>query len=337
LPSRRYADEARRILGPDTEVSAERRPLLSARVLRFLFRAALAEPRILLAPELLTNALRWLSYYERAVVAHRPAVVGNFAEGVSSMPLATAFLRELGIRSVNLQHGERLANRQVAFMLFDECHFWSAKYAQIYLDSKSVAERFWLVGSGLHKRLAANRGRWPSRPRRLVVIHHRIPDMPRSYSDGVLRLVRSLDSDWQIAVRPHPQDDWLWKEFTGLLSAARPDLVVQVEPADTVPLFEALSRARIVVGATSTALIEAWIGGAKVVLVPGIAKKESVLLPFGGSPNVLWLDESVSEDGLSHFVRSDRVDDGSETSRVDQVSLVSADQPVEWRGQACSE
>lgn len=332
LPAERYGEEARRVLGEDTVATADKRPLLSLRVLRFLARAVWTEPRLIMVPEVLSNALRWLSYYEHSVAAYRPRVLGNFAEGVTSMPLVTLYMREIGVRSVNLQHGERLVNRQVAFMLFDECYFWSAKYAQVYADSRSLAEDVWLTGNGLHRRLARERAGWAERPRRLVVIHHRIPDMPKSYSDGVLRLARALCPDWEVSIRPHPQDGGLFRELAEHLEDAVRGREVQIEHAQSVALFDVVIRARIVVGATSTAIIESWIGGAKVVLVPGMAKRESAMEPYGGSPNVLWLDDDVGDEQLAEFVLAERKDDADERARVDRVSLVSSDQPIKWRG-----
>jgi hypothetical protein len=334
LPAERYGEEARRVLGEDTLATAEKRPLLSFRALAFLIRAVWTEPRLLLAPEVVSNALRWLSYYEHAVTAHGPQVIGNFAEGVTSMPLVTLFMRELGVQSVNLQHGERLVNRQVAFMLFDECLFWSAKYAQVYADSRSLAKKVWLTGNGLHRRLARERASWAVRPRRLVVIHHRIPDMPRTYTDGVLRLAKALGPDWEVSVRPHPQDGGLWQEIAAQLAKTAAGREVQIEHARDVALFDVVTRARLVVGATSTAIIESWIGGAKVVLVPGMAKPESALEPYGGSPNVLWLDDGVSDEELLSFVQADRTDDDTERARIDRITLVSQEQPIEWEGVA---
>ncbi|MBL8066712.1 MAG: hypothetical protein JNM34_12775 [Chthonomonadaceae bacterium] len=329
LPAERYRDQAMGILGGNVLARVERTPRLTVRVLKFLCKAVLAEPKLLFYPEAGTNALRWLCYYEHVLVHYSPYQIANYGEGIASMSLVTEYCRQHGVQTVNLQHGELVVSRQMAFKHVAVCHFWSQKYAETYFRCKCTADQAFVSGNSDHRRLAECRE--TPRVAQLLVIHHLIANIGPAYLSGITKFASILGASHQVVVRRHPLDQGLWAEFLEELTRALPEHSVRLQNPDESPLHPALIESPFVIGATSAALLEAWVAGAKVALVPGASTKESAINPYSGSRNMLWIDSETSESSVREFIESPRDDSTEEWSKLDNFSLVTTSDPVPVR------
>jgi hypothetical protein len=246
------------------------------------------------------------------------------------MPLVHQFCAEQGVETVNLQHGERVVSRHIAFMRFGTCHFWAAKYAQVYADTLGAANKILLTGNGMHRRLFQDGRVQEARAKVLLVVHHRIATMGPAYAEQVLRVARMLGPGWTVKVRRHPGDHDLWPLIVQALIEQGSSASVELQEPTQVSIDQAVLEAGIVVGATSTALIEAWIAGAKVLIVPGMASETAAMEAYGGSPNVLSLWSPVTDADLKGFLGSPREDGPQESARIDRITLVSSEKPLPW-------
>ena len=266
----------------------------------YFFRAVSACPSILLRPKLVVNLLRWLSHYGYIVHHYSPKAVAFCFELVASSSLITGYLRERGARHLNVTHGERVFCAHGAFCEFDEDYVWGQHFAEIGARLKERAT-FRIHGGEAHTELFRKyrRANQP-RPKRLLITHN-----PFLSSDGpdfqvVLKMLRLLDSSWEIAVRRHPAWDISFAKYSEALRAN--GIIFKDEPPTDISLKEALAQSRIVVGGSSTALVEAAIAGCKVIYLAGVAHPSTVLDRHQGSENILYATSETDRDELSRFL-----------------------------------
>ncbi|HLQ76608.1 MAG TPA: hypothetical protein VK210_04595 [Terriglobia bacterium] len=74
------------------------------------------------------------------------------------------------------------------------------------------------------------------------------------------------------------------------------------EELPTVPIEEALGRARVVLGIASTVLIEAWIAGCKVIHIAGGPERSVVMDRYQNSANVFYCDQNTNDCALDRFL-----------------------------------
>jgi hypothetical protein len=291
--------------------------------LAFLIRVLRECPSILAHPPLLCNLMRWLAHYGFVARHFRPARVAHFFENTASASLMTAFLAERGILHCNIQHGEIVMNAFCAFAEFDEFRVWGRQFSRLIArqHNRAVVD---VVGVPLHRKLFHQvRPALQPRPRRVLIIDPFLHAMfwdPRPY---FARLLRALDDTWEVRIRRHPADLQpelaLVTEWNSDPELIRRGIRVVEEPPHEASIQDAIGRSRVVAGVSSAALLESWIGGCKVVYVPGGPSRASVLDRHAGSPNVCYLDDSVD---IGQFVSGPATLDDLERSRINDLTLV---------------
>jgi hypothetical protein len=272
------------------------------------------------------GVVRFLSLYAYLVNEYRPESIVNFAEGYPWSSIMTAFLREKGIRHINMMHGEFLYSANGAFCEFDEFHVWGEHFRDICMRQYTKAEQFHVTGSPDHRDLFwRTRPSLQPRPYSLLIIHS-VHLVPTSNAHSVLlKVLSALDESWEIRIRPHPAK----QNWPGCLSLLNTHLVqnsknirVQEESPEKVPLEQALQKSRVVVGVASMALIEAWIAGCKVMYLQDIVDKRAVYDRHRGSRNTLFVDESTSFETIREYMTHPAFLDNREAMIVDQFSSV---------------
>ena len=89
-------------------------------------------------------------------------------------------------------------------------------------------------------------------------------------------------------------------------------------PATDVVILSRLG-CRAVIGAYSSAMLDAWVGGCKVIHLPGLIDQETLMGRYSGSPNIHFAQDPA---GVAAFLASPWQDDAAETARVDHLSAV---------------
>jgi len=305
---------------------------LGGREIGFALRTLRACPRLLAYPELLCNFVRWLGYYGYVAGHYRPRrAVAHFFECTASSSLITAYLHEQSLRHIDLQHGEILFVARSAFCRFDEVRLWGEHFREIFLANRGWGEAVRVVGMNYHRELFTGlRGQHQPRPRRLLVIDPFLYDGLHPYASHIRRILQQLDGAWEVRVRRHPAERrarlaWL-EEMQSDCGLPEKRIVCQEEPP-SVPIEDALQRSRIVVGVASSALIEAWIAGCKVIHVAGGPNHAALMARYQGSSNVFYCDDTSDPEALHVFLERPAVLDESENRRVHFLVAVTGAAP----------
>jgi hypothetical protein len=296
--------------------------------LRFLARAIVACPAYLWSPGLLLSLLRWLALYGHVVTARRPRVLANLFEGTAATSLLTAYLHGRGVLHVNLMHGEMFFSADCAFAEFDRFFVWGRHFEELFQRLGAPAGRLAISGSPDHRALFLSvRDSAQPRPRSLLVIHNSLV-MRADYAElqPLLRVLALLSRDWIVRVRCHPAANATHAAYVAALRAdpavRRSGVRIEEEPFASIALPDALRRSRVVAGVYSTALLEGWVAGCKVLYLPGVIARDAVLPRHGGSPNVIYLDQAVSDARVAEFIETPAQLDSVEAERVDRVTRV---------------
>jgi len=244
----------------------------------------------------------------------------------ASSSLLTAYLHRRGLRHINVQHGEVLFTAMSGFCRFDEIHVWGEHFREIFLSSRSPAANIRVSGTPYHRDLFRNlRAHHQPRPQRLLIIDpfmYQDPDTPY----GLIRkVVERLDMRWEVKVRRHPAElrktlVWMAELNADLESMARPIYLEEERP--TVSIEDALCRASVVLGIASTALIEAWIVGCKVIHIAGGPPRGVVMDRYRDSANVFYCDPNTDPCALDRFLASSVEFNEQERARVNYLTVL---------------
>lgn len=303
---------------------------LGRKELTFLIRIMTDYPRLLLYPGLLFNLLRWLSYYGFIVYKYKPKIVVNFFEGVCSSSLMTAYLHEQGIKHINQMHGERFPYAGHSFCEFDQFNVWGEYFKEMFIQQRCPPDHFLITGNPYHKVLfnQIRHSRQP-RPKRLLIIHNQILSPNSSYYFSLIKVLKIFDPNWEIRLRLHYNEVPQGLACMAALQADKDlfhrNIKIIEESHTSVSLEDALGRSRIVVGAYSTAMLEAWIAGCKVIHLPGEIDQEILMRRYGGSSNVIYADDITN---LENFLNSPAVLNVHEDELVDAITKVIPDSSI---------
>jgi hypothetical protein len=309
------------------ELHRTRRVHFGAAEIHFLGQAIAVCPRLLLYPELLCNLVRWLGYYSYAIARHQPnKAVVHFFEGTASSSLMTAYLHRRRLRHINVQHGEVLFTAMSGFCQFDEIHVWGEHFREIFLSSRSPAANIRVSGSPYHRDLFRNlRPRHQPGSRRLLIIDPFMYQDPETPYRLIRKVVERLDPAWEVRVRRHPAElrrtlAWMEK-LNGDLKAMAKSIRLE-EERPNVPIEEALCHSGMVLGIASTALIEAWIVGCKVIHIAGGPPRSVVMDRYQHSANVFYCDLNTGTQALDGFLSSPVDCSADERSRVNYLTAL---------------
>lgn len=317
----------RQFAGQTFELHRTRRVHFGAWEIHFLWLAIAACPRLLLYPELLCNLVRWLGYYGYATGHYQPKkAVVHFFEGTASSSLLTAYLHRRGLRHINVQHGEVLFTAMSGFCRFDEIHVWGEHFREIFLSGRSPAANIRVSGTPYHRDLFRNlRAHHQPRPQRLLIIDPFMYQDPQTPYSLIRKVMLRLDTRWEVKVRRHPAElrktlVWMEELNADLESMARPIHLEEERP--TVSIEDALCRASVVLGIASTALIEAWIVGCKVIHIAGGPPRRVVMDRYQDSANVFYCDQNTDPCALDRFLASSVEFNEQERARVNYLTVL---------------
>ena len=297
------------------------------REIGFFLRTLAACPRFLWYPELLSNFMRWLGYYGHVVQKYRPMeAVAHFFENTASCSLMTAYLHEIGLRHIDVQHGEIMFTAMSAFCRFDEVRLWGEHFGAVLQSSRIPAASIRIEGTRYHSTLFHGlRKQGQPRGKRLLIIDPFVYEDHALHHAMIRKVLARLDPGWEIRVRRHPAElrrrlPWV-ERLTAELESNHSGIHLE-EELPSVPIEDALSRSRIVLGVASAALIEAWIAGCKIVHIAGGPRREVVMNRYQNSLNAIYCDAHTDMVSLDAFLRQPAVLDEGESRLVNHLTVV---------------
>ena len=308
---------------PVSKVVSEPR-YLGLREWRFLLRACMEAPGLLVRPMLMANILRWLAVYGYLTRFRSPMAIVVTAERVVSMPLMTCFVRQLGITHVNVMHGERLLTADGSFAVFDMNLVWGEHFRKLMLRQECPDYQFSITGCPRHRHLFFGvRSQLPI-PGRILVLF--IPEMRpgtaafRSFLD----FAACLSPDWEVVVRPHPRYGQLLGQFMESVLAdnrsQRTGFKLSSENPLEVDPVRSLGQSSLAVSLLSSMMLEAWIAGRRVVYLDGGGNRQAVMARHGDSKRVIHMRDVRGQEHLKSFLTGEVEADQREVDLINFVT-----------------
>lgn len=291
-----------------------------------LFRIMARYPRALLAPELVLRAVIRAARCTEAIRRYRPTRLVDFSEHSSTSSVVTAYLRALGVRYVNVMHGDRAPVAIYAFATFDEMHVWGPYYQRLFRDLHVSADQFLVSGNPVHRRLRVQRAlTLPSAAGRRLLVFYEYLIQSAPYLDLLLKLFDQVDHAWEIVLRLRPPrrreppvTERLVQRVRDWWATEGGDRRLAIEYADSVDIVHSITSAGAAVGIYTTALMDAWVAGRKLICLRSQRHPFKVPnAPYFRSKNVLVFGEATQ---LGQFLDAPPRWDQDEEDLLDEVS-----------------
>jgi hypothetical protein len=304
-----FASYARDAGGPETLPVTSPKPALSRSDLVW-FGSLLAEcPALLLYPEILLRAVMRCGQYAALIRAHQCSAIVDFLEHSPTGPLAYGFCRSQQVELVNAMHGDRGYTVIFGFGVFSRLGIWGEFYRDLFKSLVVAAEQIELTPCQRHRpfgRLRLSSGR----PRRIVVMYETTFAVGSPYLRCLADFLLCLDASWHINVRIRMRRGHERTEVPRFLAELRERLGergerISLTDPDTTEMIDELTNACAAVAVYSSALMEAWLSGCRVVRIappegqfklydPPYAASAAYHVYDGSSRDVSWLDAPLN-------------------------------------------
>lgn len=312
-----------RLLERPAVILFQRQYQLTARDIVYVISLCSALPTSFLHPVFLFKVFLHISAYSWAISRYRPKMVVDIHERSCSVSAVTAYCRDHQVRHVNIMHGERAPIAAYAFIVFDTFYVWGSYYARMFQTLLAPPDQFTVVGNPVHKRLYQQRYQ-PRPSEKTAVIYYEYVLSKPVYRALVRRLVKKLLPGWNVIIRMRPPAKYepdLRKEFLGdlLEESSVGDRLIQVQDSRVVNILDCISNSDLAIAVYSTALMDAWIAGRKVIRLR--SRYDRFIIPPGPyqtSPNVFECDEDIlGSPAFQAFLQTPWADD---TDLVGEIS-----------------
>ena len=192
--------------------------------------------------------------YRFEIESHHPSAIVVCGEYSFTSSLLTAYCNCLGIKHINVMHGEKLYYMRDSFFRFDRCYIWDEFYAELFKSLRAVEGQFFV-----------------SVPRSMCFSENRKEEKTIDYTyylgaetgEILSRIANCLKmiahSGLIVAVRPHPRysDKTEIKNiFDGIL----------VEDCTEVDIEKSVLRTRNAISCYSTVLNQAYHNHVPVII-----------------------------------------------------------------------
>lgn len=202
------------------------------------------------------KAMAKVAQYRQLIHMYSPDCIIAHLEYSFSSSILTGFCAKMGIKHINVMHGEKLFNIIDAFFRFDECFVWSEHYVRLFTDLMAEHSQFRIslplsmqINLLSHNNVAA----WADYKYYLA-----------SFSENqIIGIVNSLSfvrrQGKSIKYRIHPRH----RNLKLILKYVNQK---DIEYPEDVSIIDSISNCSVVIGAYSTVLNQAFCSGRSVVL-----------------------------------------------------------------------
>lgn len=268
----------------------------------FFFRCLVQKPSLIFYPHFLVATLKWMMIYAHLRRYH-PQVIVDFMDGAFVSSLMTYYLNTHQIQHINHMHGEIFYHPRWAFSAFDESYLFG-DYWQTLFESLHCRAKFKVNACEAFQHLHEIRETTPLSQRdKVYILHNQILLAEGDIYQQLLRCMRLLPAGTQLCVRFHPNEKESGEIF---LQALRNEpsiqhLDCQKDPYQAQALPTCLREASIIIGRTSTALIEGWTAGCKVIHLDDDPRLKE---RYQQSNFVLFMNEICSDTEICSFIQA---------------------------------
>ncbi len=203
------------------------------------------------------KCLMKIAMYRYQIMAYRPTALIVSSEYSFTSSVLTAYCEGMGIKHINVMHGEKLFYMRDSFFHFHECYVWDEHYRKLFTDLQAEPTQFIIdVPPSLAKRENSNV------PKTVDYTYYLGTEKIREMK----QIKRSLDllvkSGGMVAIRPHP----LYSSARDIQSVFGVDSNYIIEDKSILPIEISLLRTRYAVSCYSTVLFQAINNGVTAVI-----------------------------------------------------------------------
>ena len=198
-----------------------------------------------------------VAMYRYQLAVYMPELFVVSSEYSFTSSVLTAYCEKVGVKHVNVMHGEKLYCMRDAFFHFHECYVWEEHYRKLFTEMQAETKQFII---GVPPCIAPWEG------------FSSLKTMDYTYYLGAEKrlemeqIKHSLDllikAGKKVAVRPHP----LYSSFEDMKSVFYRDSNYVIEDKSTLTIETSVLRTRYVVSSYSTVLFQAINNGLNIVV-----------------------------------------------------------------------
>lgn len=279
-------------------------------------------PKIIFYPDFIFSVIKWISIYSMFVKTYNPKKITGFMDGTFISSLMTYYLNEKGIQHVNCMHGEMFYYPRWAFSKFDIFYVYGNYWSQVYKRLNCEAE-FRILENEYYCNLYKLREKKPIVQRdSLLILHNQILEPNTKEYLLLLKILKLLPKNVKIHFRYHPNEKPSGVKFFEALKqeSNRYGFKVNIDPNQSLQIHESISHAKFVIGRTTTALMEGWIAGCKVIYLNNVYDLQQ---RYGGSQNVLFVgDNTLNEKKMLQFLHTPVIENDNEKLLLNNVFFI---------------
>lgn len=197
-----------------------------------------------------------ISEYNCYIRLYNPKSIITCSEYSFTSSILTAYCNKNSIIHINVMHGEKLFNIRDSFFRFNACYIWDKHYESLFLSMRAAKDQFILCiprSLSIEKDLYLNDLYYADIKYYLAI-----------YSEMEIKsIINSLSNKAKagtsIKYRPHP----LYSDIDLLLHFVKSE---DIEFPENVSIEESVINCNYIVGSYSTALLQGYYSGKKVVI-----------------------------------------------------------------------
>ncbi|MHB1126558.1 MAG: hypothetical protein ACYC2T_06305 [Bacillota bacterium] len=253
-------------------------------------------PIVLFQPEFILKIFVSIGIYSFIIKKYSPEEIVNFLEHSYSASVLTWYCKTHEVLHSNLMHGDRRYIAGQAFVTFKYFYTWGPYYKNLFNSLHAPNKQFIVLGNPIHQKLfwgnqkIKNQGQVS---KCLLIFYEEIMTPNNDYFDLLLQLIDQLQDDWKIMVRiryPQRHSINIGMKFVNKLKRILEERkkILYIEDASQVDIITSLENINIAAGVYSTALMDAWVSGKKVIRLLSSRHKFNIPeIPYFISKNVL--------------------------------------------------
>jgi len=257
-------------------------------------------------PKFILGLVKWLSIYSDIIYRYSPKNIVNFFEGSFSSSLVTWYCNYHNVEHINLMHGERFFNSNQAFASFNKFYVWGDYFERLFKSLHCRADKFIQEPNPLHIAAYKLRDKVGKESLRTVSFIYDGYMNLKNYVKLIDKLSTCIDYNWEIRIRPHyflsqNQNDLFIKNMMRIFG----DYKIVIEDFKSTDILQTIKKSELVVSCASTALLESWIAGRKIIILYDEKMVNYPIEKFCDSKNVLVLDENFNNIIFHRFLHNE--------------------------------
>lgn len=205
-------------------------------------------------PYFYTKCMLKIGLYAYQIRLHSPQAIITCSEDSFTVSALTEYCRKLGIKHINVMHGEKFFNIRDSFVEFDRYYVWDQHYINILVELRASKEQFMIENPATSTNYEKNNSSY---------IYEYTYYLGAENESDLLKIRENLlnlrTPECRLCIRYHPR-------YSDEKTVRRIFSKFGIENPNEVTLDTSLSQTRYVVSLYSTVLYQAYQAGKEIII-----------------------------------------------------------------------